>query len=400
MQESAGISVIRGEGLKPCHGWRRFFKMGLLIVFPMIVLSGCEAVKGAAKETSEFLVVAEWNVQALFDGQETGNEYGEYLESAGWTKEKYLARVTAISRAVLSMVREEVTPAEMGLNAAALKQKVPDIIGFIEVENVNILLNLAEGELSKQGYLWAAFAKLPGSSLGIGFLSRFPFEDIRTHMISAGVETAPRPVLEVKIAPRGKPIVLLLCHWKSKLGNIDVTEAQRRSSARVIQRRIRELNETEAGMPVIVLGDLNENHDEYYRRAVFSALLPDDPLAAATAEAKKSPGASQTQEFLVLSEEKPPRSIYFPEGTPALYSPWNGDLSEGSYHYKGEWETIDHFLLSNALFDGTGWEYSGCRVLNQGPFAAASGIPDAYVPRSGRGLSDHLPLLLYLRDVR
>ena len=390
----AGISLICGGGVIP------------LIVFQVFFLAGCGIPGGASRETSEFLVVAEWNVQALFDGQETGNEYGEYLESAGWTKEKYLARITAISRAVLSMVGEEVTLAEMGVNAGQIRQKVPDIIGFVEVENVNILLDLAGGELSKQGYLWAAFAKLPGSSLGIGFLSRFPFEDSRTHLISAGIESAPRPVLEVKIAPGGKPIVLLLCHWKSKLGNIDVTEAQRRSSARIVQRRIRELNESEAGTPVIVLGDLNENHDEYYRHAVFSALLPDDPEAAEIA-AKSSigfsdkgfTGALKNRDFLVLSGEMPPRSVYFPENTPALYSPWNGDMGEGSYHYKGEWETIDHFLLSRELFDGTGWEYSGCWVLNKVPFAAINGIPDAYIPRSGRGLSDHLPLLLLLQDM-
>jgi hypothetical protein len=71
-------------------------------------------------------------------------------------------------------------------------------------------------------------------------------------------------------------------------------------------------------------------------------------------------------------------------------------MSGGSYYYKGEWETIDHFLLSEGLFNGRDWNFAGCLVLNRTPFTTSSGIPNAYVPRSGRGLSDHLPLLLYL----
>jgi hypothetical protein len=156
-----------------------------------------------------------------------------------------------------------------------------------------------------------------------------------------------------------------------------------------------ELRETEAETPVIVMGDLNENHDEFYLRgsSVLCALLPDDPDAAAMA--KKAP-----KEYLVLSGEKPPGALSFTEDIPALYSPWGNEMIDGSYFYKGEWETIDHFLLSDALFGGSGWSYAGCQVLNREPFTSSSGAPAAYVPRHGRGLSDHLPLLLYLRDVR
>jgi hypothetical protein len=73
------------------------------------------------------------------------------------------------------------------------------------------------------------------------------------------------------------------------------------------------------------------------------------------------------------------------------------ELNDGSYYYRDKWETIDHFLLSEDLFSGTGWNFSDCRVLNHAPFTASSGAPNRYIPRNGNGLSDHLPLLLYLR---
>ncbi|MCL2130601.1 MAG: endonuclease/exonuclease/phosphatase family protein [Treponema sp.] len=190
------------------------------------------------------------------------------------------------------------------------------------------------------------------------------------------------------------PLVFLLCHWKSKLGGDDATEAQRRASARVVQRRLREINASEPGTPVIVMGDLNENHDEFSRRLAFSALLPDDPFAAAMAI-----NAGALDDFLVLSGEKPPVASHFQHKVPAFYSPWENELEGGSYYYRGQWETIDHFLLSDSLFNRPGWVYSGCEIINQTPFVKADGIPNAYNPRNGLGLSDHLPIMLHLRHV-
>jgi len=369
---------------------------GIFVFQAIFVLAGCGAFsafsgqKRAGEETPLF-TVAEWNVQALFDGRETGKEYAEYLETAGWTAEKYAARITAISQAFLQMAEMP-----LDLEVPASKGTVPDLIGFVELENAGILEDIARGTLSQYGYFWTAFANLPGSPLGIGFLSRFPIKETRVHSITVGKESAPRPVLEIRVEKRGKPLVFLLCHWKSKLGGDLVTENLRRASARVIQRRLRELKESEAETPVIVMGDLNENYDEFFRQTgkALCALLPDDPDAAALA--RRNSGVLKGS--LVLSGEKPPRSLSFPEDACVLYSPWKDEMSDGSYYYRDEWETIDHFLLSEALFSGTGWNFASCRVLNQEPFTGSDGKPKPYVPRIGRGLSDHLPLLLCLRD--
>ena len=126
------------------------------------------------------------------------------------------------------------------------------------------------------------------------------------------------------------------------------------------------------------------------------ALLPDDPDAAALG-AQAFEGPLGVQDFLVLSAEKPPRSNYFPEDIHVFFSPWIEEKSGGSFYFRERWETIDHFLLSAALFSGSGWDYAESRVLNHAPFVTSSGLPARYVPRSGRGLSDHLPLLLFLK---
>ncbi|MDR2619268.1 MAG: endonuclease/exonuclease/phosphatase family protein [Treponema sp.] len=341
-------------------------------------LSGCAVVSGnrsggSALEGSEIFTAAVWNLQALFDGDEAGNEYNEYRVSSGWNREKYEARINAFGRAI-----------------ARIGGSGPDFAGLVEIENAQVLEDLARAAV--KGKTWTSFAGVPGMSLGVGAVSRYPFEETRVHSISSPGGTPPRPILELRLKVRDRPLVFFVCHWKSKLEGDAATESLRRASAKIIQRRLREIREEDPETPVIVMGDLNENYDEFYRFAgtAVRALLPDDPVAAELAA--KENGA---WDFLVLSGEKPPRSRFFPS-VPALYSPWENELANGSFFYKNNWETIDHFLLSDGLFDGKDWEFSDCQVLDQPPFAGASGRPAPYLPRNGLGLTDHLPLLLTL----
>jgi endonuclease/exonuclease/phosphatase family metal-dependent hydrolase len=148
-------------------------------------------------------------------------------------------------------------------------------------------------------------------------------------------------------------------------------------------------------IPVIVMGDLNENHDEFFRtgQSSISALMPDDSLTA------EITGGVQA-DFLILSQEKPPRVSAFSEASQeivALYTPWDNELLGGSYNYQNEWESIDHFLLSDALFDNAGWDFDSCALLNAAPFIKDNGKPYIYNMDTGNGLSDHLPLLLNLK---
>jgi endonuclease/exonuclease/phosphatase family metal-dependent hydrolase len=339
------------------------------------------------KESGEdpSISIMTWNVQALFDGTETGSEYDEY-RGEGWSGEKYSGRLNSIAGAVGTM------------------ESAPDIIAVQEIESLQVLNDLS-AVLSKYGYAWSHFALNAGMSLGLGILSRFPLGTVKIHSISVDGAAAPRPVLEAAVSVEGGEIVLFVCHWKSKLGGEEATEAVRRASARIILRRIRELAEQEPDLPVIVLGDLNENYDEFYRRngAAISALLPDDPRSADLAGLYESGGEETAQagelqkDFFIISKDKPPQSRYFPPESVALYSPWFGELENGSYYYKNEWETIDHFLLSGALFNGSGWEFENSAVAAYPPFTNNSGYPAAYNPRTGSGLSDHLPLLLFLK---
>jgi len=351
-------------------------------------------------EKSDSIAIMTWNVQALFDGIDEGTEYDDYRESAGWTQEKYRGRLNIIAGAIGGMGRK------------------PDVIAMQELESAVVVNDLAAA-LAAQGYGWTHFAHIPGMSLGVGLLSRYPLTGAKSHSVNIDGDIAPRPMLEVRINTAanasgdetgvgGSSLALFVCHWKSKLGSEEATEKTRRASARIILRRLRELKETDPDLPAIIMGDLNENYDEFYRRngTAISALLPDDPRAAEFADLygldESNPDivtiiGELQKDFIILSKSKPPEARYFPAGVLTLYSPWAAELQDGSYYYKNDWETIDHFLLSPQLFNGTGWDFENCEVVNSPPFASAKGFPVSYNPRTGSGMSDHLPLLLLLK---
>ncbi|MDR2481682.1 MAG: endonuclease/exonuclease/phosphatase family protein [Spirochaetaceae bacterium] len=339
------------------------------------------------------LSIVSWNVQSLFDGRDDGWEYEEFRDGSGWSEEKYTARLNSIAKAIMTM-----------------GEKTPDVIAFIELENSEILEKLYKDFLYKQGYKYSFFAGNPGYSLGIGVLSKLKLTKTAAHSMNVDGEIIPRPVAELWLDADGVTLILFACHWKSKLGGEKSTEKLRREAAKIIIRRQREFAVSDPNTPIIILGDLNENHDEFYRSGLeyICALLPDDPDAARLAGfsfpstdgdeiSTRNPfSGTIAQDFLILSGEKPPESVFFNSSDGIFYSPWGNEITNGSYFYKDNWETIDHFLLNAAFFDNADIEFKNCYVMDCEPFVNSKGEPDRYNPRTGLGLSDHLPLLLTL----
>ncbi len=363
---------------KICPFW--FFC--LFILSSAVLICSCNVLSHNEVETGtadKKLTILSWNVQALFDGEDQGTEYNDYTVSGGWSREKYEARLNSMAQGLMEIPEN------------------PDIIGFLEVENADILEHLVSSFLNKRGYGWTFFSKNPGGALGIGIISRHRFTAVQSHSITSNGETSPRPMVEIRLEVENQPLVLLVCHWKSKLGG-EKTESLRRAAARIALRRVEELEKESPGIPIIIMGDLNENHDEFYRtgRTSITALLPDDPRAAELVDTVfgNSFDANKGYDFFVITGDKTEEAVYFNFPHNLFYTPWKNELENGSYFYRGSWETIDHFLLRPSLFDGLDWDFVSCRVVNMYPFIKDSENPAAYNPRTGQGLSDHFPLLL------
>jgi len=375
----------------------RFTALAVPLALPLVVLTACAACdtglgsSGPAKKGDpQSLRVVSWNVQALFDDTDTGTEYAEYRTSAGWNSAAYQERLKTLGAALLSF-----------------PDGGADIIALEEVENARILQDLAQTALAHRGYGWSAFANLPGGSLGVGILSRYPINSALTHSISSYGQTIPRPILEANIDIDGAPLTLFVCHWKSKLGSAETTEPLRRAASRVIRQRLGTLGQNSPGLSVLVAGDLNENTNEFERQGglTITALMPDSPDAEALVQGTLGPriGADQGSptdglgepDFVVVTDLQPPRSSWTPPRA-TFFDPWLKGLWKGSYAYQNAWEQIDHILCPESLFDGQSWEYASFAVADGAPFAGESSYPQIFNPKTLKGLSDHLPVMVTL----
>jgi len=379
--------------------------LGILLL-PLCFLSctGCENPVTGNKNETHFSL-ATWNLQAFFDGQETGTEYTDYTVKASWNEVSYKNRLKSLDTALTQWPEPQTRGAAKG----------PDIFALLEVENAAVLESLRSGPFAQFMYHYSAFAANPGAPLGLGLLSRFPILAVKSHSLQTADYSTPRPMLEAEIelpqapgAPQER-LHLFVCHWKSKLGDLEETELVRRASAQLVNRRIVELSRQQAGTEplVLVVGDLNENADEYTRQGTrfVTALMPADtsvvmrdcPDTNHEINSKASINffsydAFRACSFINLTGSSSDVSI--PDTGPiTLYCPWYTSVWNGSYAYRGNWETIDHILLSPGFFNGSGWEYTAFSVIDHTPFSNEAGFPNSFNPRTGSGVSDHLPIM-------
>jgi endonuclease/exonuclease/phosphatase family metal-dependent hydrolase len=206
--------------------------------------------------------------------------------------------------------------------------------------------------LSGLGYRHLVFVPQPGSAIGVAFLSRLPV--LRTRALAVGeLDGQPlRHIVEIEVLGRGRRLLVLNNHWKSRSEGDLQTAPGRRRAEEVLARRVRQLLAEDPGVDLVAVGDFNENLEE---------------LASWTSQAG----------FYDPWVELPPRE-------------------RGSAAFRGAWQTPDHALLAPGLLDERGFFYrrGDFRVLRPAFLLdRGSGLPRRF---AAGGASDHLPLVLRL----
>jgi endonuclease/exonuclease/phosphatase family metal-dependent hydrolase len=315
-----------------------------------------------------------YNVENLFDDVADGSEYREFNpQRGGWSSELFAMRVDTIAEVV-----RKALPGG------------PDILAVQEVENQRALEALRSA-LRDLRYAHLALVPKKGSATNTGILSRLPIVKVHSLAVPRWKRDTVRDVVEAEIVAGGRTLHLLNNHWKSKTEGPRETEESRIQASRVVSRRLREILSEDPLADIIVVGDLNENTDEYRRagRKYQTALIPFGE--------KVPPAYSVSSIFLTAV----PAEAGLRDGRLVLYDPWFevGAAERGSYMYRRQWQTLDHVLLSPGLFDGGGFSYrpGGFRVLRSPFLLTAKGAPRKWDGLKGkRGFSDHLPLILRL----
>jgi len=312
-----------------------------------------------------------YNVKELFDAKDDGTEYEEYSVARGrWDESRYKARLALVAEAVLASRPSSSPPG-------------PDVLCLEEAEGAAVLEDLRSGPLAKARYRYSAVADAEGGPFANCVLSRLPIVSASGHSATLGETKAGRDVLEVELDSGGSRLVVLVCHWKSKVGGAEATEEARREAAALVRGRVAARLAADPGAAIVVCGDFNESPDEL-RRAGYAY-----PTALVRLEdADRFPDRGSR---LLVAPSLDSAKI---DGEVALYSPW-ADSDGYSYSHDGVRERIDGFLLSPGL-RGPGLKYASFSAVTAPFLIDAAGAPIAWNSSTRSGYSDHLPIALEL----
>jgi exonuclease III len=325
------------------------------------------------------ITILTYNVENLFDDVHNGSEFPEFDPARGrWNADLFHMRVETIAE----VIRKAVPGG-------------PDVLLLQEVENENALRVLLATGLSGLGY--DSFVIVPKKRLAanVAIASRFPISHVRANAVHAWKKNPVRDVIEAEIATPDGVLHVFDDHWKSKAGGARATERSRLESAAIVVLRVKEILSADPQAHIIVAGDMNENADELTRvgGSYQTALVP--------ASAKTPSSWISSCLFLAGQADGKVAPGVDAGGRLILYEPWFElpPAQRGSYFYQGEWETMDHILLSAGLLDSRGPHYvkGSFRVLRFPFLLRPDGTPRKWArAQKERGYSDHLPLLLTL----
>ncbi len=331
------------------------------------LFASCALFSGG-NETGE-IVVMTYNTQTFFDSVTSGTEFSEFKKK-DWTEELYTARLERLAQ-VLSEAAvppaEQMHPLLEALYSAMPKKgKPPSIAVLQEIENEDVLRDVISFLPEQDFYSHIAFIPAgKGGAFSTGILSVFPVESVKVHglagsraaMESAGAEISAsalsslRPLAEVAFTTEKGPLVLFAVHWKSKGGSGSAEENRqiRLLQEELLAERIRLLERAEPNTPFIVCGDFNQ----------------------------------QPEDFAIMGK---------------YFSAWDFLPQEaGTYFWRGEREKIDNIFVSPLFKDSLEAGDSAFFVAEHDFLFGSDGEPAAFRIYTGRGYSDHLPLVFSFR---
>ena len=181
-----------------------------------------------------------------------------------------------------------------------------------------------------------------------------------------------RDILYAKTLFREDTLHFFVCHFPSMIGGEKQSEWRRQRAASVVRQKVDSLFAVNPEAGILIMGDLN--------------------------------GKANTPAQQVLGTKSSDKKIK----TAALYNTGYYLLKKnyGSYRYKGNWQTIDHIIVSGSLINGK----AGCTVgrrltVYSSPFLLEEDktyfgykpCPTYRGPRYIGGTSDHLPVFIQVR---
>lgn len=300
-----------------------------------------------------------YNCGNLFDASNAPGKADDAFTPDGayeWSRERYLNKSERLAEVIGDLARPE-----------------PALIGLCEVENAKVLRQLlkqAPMEGSDHGLIHYESRDPRGIDLALLYdEKRFRRYERKAYPIdNPGSGTPSRPVLSIGLESANKDSLrVFLCHWPSRAGGKADSEASRMHASKVLRDALSDLYQEAPSRKVLIMGDMNDH--------------PDDPSVQALTRNGKG---FEFRDLMADAHRK----------------------GKGTYHFRGKWGVLDHFLINEALRNpssGMGYRRGSARILRIEKLLFYDRQEEAYRPdrfmHEGRyfgGYSDHLPILMEL----
>ena len=296
-----------------------------------------------------FFTFIELNCENLFDYlHDEGKQDVEYLPDATrhWTKNRYWHKLNNIAQELLSCSDEG----------------IPDLIALCEVENDSAMRDLTKRSLLRNaGYEYLMTSSPDQRGIDVALLySPFTFAPIRSYSIRVEPIKDMRATRDIFYVCgetiSGDTLHVFVVHQPSKFGGEKYSRPFRQVVADRVCQSVDSIYAVSPDAKLLIAGDFNDAADGNSLQRYYQHRLQN-----ITKDAKGDNGA------------------------------------EGTYRYKGEWESIDHILASPYIYNKVysaiihsplfllenETQYGGVR-----PRRTYNGM--RYQP----GYSDHLPLIV------
>jgi endonuclease/exonuclease/phosphatase family metal-dependent hydrolase len=313
----------------------------------LLMLLSAVGLNVMAQESGQMLVMF-WNLENFFDwtDQGTGESDAEF-SSAGkrhWTRKRFYSKCDAIAKTIFHI--------------GDLYGKLPDIMGFAEIENRGVLEKLCSSTLLRKcGYRIVHFDSSDRRGIDVALLYRTTCYNHLSISLRApetdGKKLQTRDMLHISLKDLQTDEIYdyIVCHHPSKFGGEESSRPKRLAA----MTALKEMCDSLANRNLIVMGDFN-----------------DVPSAA---------------QFDMLDNSLVNKSD-------SLHA-----AGRGTIRYEGKWDLIDMFLVSSNIEGHSVMDIPEVPFLmtRESRHAGEKPLRTYSGPRHLGGVSDHLPVVLYFR---
>lgn len=328
----------------------------------------------ASGQGRDSVAILFWNLENYFDNFDDPERADDDFTPRGvkrWSRKRFERKRNAIAKALIA------SAGECG--------GLPAIIAFAEVENKTVLRRLiSDTPMAKFDYDIIHRDSPDRRGIDVAAIYRKSrFKPLKVSTITVECEPPTRDILYVKGillasgGPEGDTLHLFVNHWPSKMGGERASLPRRMAAAKALGRAADSILVAAA---TILNSDLSIS-DEQPRKV---------PLIVATGDFNDTPGSAPLRfagrNLVNLAEPLAAKGL-------------------GTIRYNGNWELIDHFLVSSALNPTSppANAVKAAEMLIHAPDYLLErdskylGLKPrrTYIgPRHNGGISDHLPIIL------